>query len=125
MKINKEELPVAMEAPGIIARNQANWGGMTVAYNQFPGGADFTPFFEGLENDRCHCPHWGYIFEGSVKIIYNDGTEEINKAGDLFYWPAGHTIIMLEDTKLMDFSPDKELGEVMAVVGKNMEKLGG
>jgi len=125
MKINKENLPVAMEAPGMTSRSQAGWGGMTVAYSQLPAGTDFTPFLEGLENDRCHCPHWGYIFEGSVKIIYNDGTEEINNAGDLFYWPAGHTAIVVEDTKLMDFSPDKEMGEVMANIQKKMQEMGG
>ena len=125
MKINKEELPVAMEAPGMISRTQTGWGGMTVAYNQFPAGTDFSPFLEGLENDMCHCPHWGYILEGSIKMIYKDGTEEINKAGDLFYWPAGHTGIVLEDSKLMDFSPDKEMGELMAHFAKKMEEMGG
>lgn len=80
MKINKDELPVVMEAPGIVMRGQKDWGGMTVGYNTLPGGADFTPFLEGLENDRCHCPHWGYILEGSIKLVYNDGTEEVNNA---------------------------------------------
>ena len=58
-------------------------------------------------------------------MIYKDGTEEINKAGDLFYWPAGHTGIVLEDSKLMDFSPDKEMGELMAHFAKKMEEMGG
>lgn len=125
MKINKDELPVTMEAPGMVMRGQKGWGGMTVGYNQVPAGADMTPLLQGLENDKCHCPHWGYILEGSIKLIYNDGTEEISKAGDLFYWPAGHTAIVLEDTKLMDFSPDKEMEEVMTHIKKKMEEMGG
>ena len=125
MKINKDELPVVMEAPGMVMRGLKDWGGMTAGYNQLPGGADFTPFLEGLENDRCHCPHWGYILEGSIKLVYNDGTEETCNAGDLFYWPSGHTAIVLEDTKLMDFSPDKEMGELMANINRKMEEMGG
>ena len=31
-----------------------------------PAGADFTPLFAGLPGDRCDCPHWGYVVEGSI-----------------------------------------------------------
>ncbi len=83
-------LPIVMEAPGIVMRGQKDWGGMTVGYNQLPGGADFTPFLEGLENDRCHCPHWGYILEGSVKLVYNDGRPKRSiKQAIFFIGPPG------------------------------------
>ena len=29
--------------------------------------------------------------EGSIHVRYADGTEEMNRAGDLYYWPGGHT----------------------------------
>jgi hypothetical protein len=31
----------------------------------------------------------------------------------------------LEDTKLMDFSPDKEMGELMANIERKMQEMGG
>ena len=43
MKINKEEIPVAMEAPGTIMRSIKGFGGMTVGFNQDPAGTDFAP----------------------------------------------------------------------------------
>ena len=123
MKINKENIPVTMESPGAIMRAQSDLGGMTVGYHQLPQGTDFTPFFKGLANDSCHCPHWGYIFEGSIRIVYDDGSEDITSAGDVFYWKPGHTAIVEEDVIVMDFSPDKELSEVMGHVAMKMEEL--
>lgn len=52
------DLPVTNEAPGLRIHN-AEWGGMVVGYIEVPAGTDFTPLFEGLPNDACHCPHWG------------------------------------------------------------------
>ena len=124
MKINKENIPVTMEGPDTLMRAQPDLGGMTVGYHQLPKGTDFTPLFKGLANDSCHCPHWGYIFKGTIRIVYNDGSEDITQAGDVFYWKPGHTAIVDEDVVLMDFSPDKELGEVMEQVNKNMAEMG-
>ena len=96
---------------------------MTVAYNEMPKGTDITPLLKGLANDSCHCPHWGYVVQGSIRVIYDDGTEETVKGGDVFYWPAGHTVIVEEDVKIIDFSPEKEFNEVMAHIGKKMEEM--
>ncbi len=63
MKIKKEEIPVTMEAPGTIMRGLPGYGGMTVAYNEIPAGTDFSPLLQGLKNNSCHCPHWGYVVE--------------------------------------------------------------
>lgn len=123
MKINKEDIPVTMEGPGTIMRAQSGLGGMTVGYNQIPAGTDFTPLLKGLANDNCHCPHWDYIFKGAIRIIYNDGSEDLTNAGDIFCWEPGHTAIVEEDVLLMDFSPEKELNEVMEHINKKMEEL--
>ena len=125
MKIKKEEIPIAMEAPGLVARLMPDQGGFDMSYNQFPKGTDFTPLLKGLECDHCHCPHWGYIFEGTFRFIYPDGSEEVYEAGDFYYAPAGHTAIVDEDVKFIDLSPHKEHQEVLAHVGKVMAEMGG
>lgn len=124
MKINKNDLPVKMEAPGTVMRFQEGYGGMTVAFNELPAGTDFTPLLQGLGNNSCHCPHWGYIAEGAVRIIYDDGTEEVTRKGEVFYWPPGHSAVVEEDVKIIDFSPDKEFGELMDHVNKKMAEMG-
>jgi len=124
MKIKKEDIPVIMEAPGTTMRLQKGLGGYSAAFNELPKGTDFTPLLKGLDHDLCHSPHMGYIFEGTMRVIYTDGTEEFVTAGDVFYLPAGHTGIVEEDIKFVEFSPTKEFDEVMENVGKRMAELG-
>ncbi len=124
MKIKKEDIPVIMKAPGTIMRKLSGLGNMDVNYHELPKGLDFTPLLKGLPNDMCHCPHWGYILEGSFRFIYNDETEEVFEEGDVFYAPAGHTAIVDKDLKFIDFSPTKELTKVLTNVEKVMSKMG-
>lgn len=124
MKINQEELPVVMQAPGTVMRNLPGYGGMTAAFNEIPAGTDFTPLLKGLQNNSCHCPHWGYVVEGVMRVVYDDGSEETLSSGDIFYMPPGHTAIVEEDIKMIDFSPSQELNEVLGHVGKMMAELG-
>jgi len=124
MKINKQDIPVIMEGPGMIMRRLEGLGNMDVVYHELPQGTDFTPLLKGLTNDSCHCPHWGYIFEGAFRFIYDDDTEETYEEGDIFYAPAGHTAIVDRDLKFIDFSPTKEHGEVLTNVGRIMSEMG-
>ncbi|MCB0686046.1 MAG: hypothetical protein KDC53_05960 [Saprospiraceae bacterium] len=124
MKINKKDIPVAMEGPGTKMRIQQGFGGMTICFNELPKGTDFTPLLQGLTNDSCHCPHWGYILSGSLLVRYNDGSEELISEGDMYYLPNGHTAIVKEDIKMIEFSPSKEFGEVIDHIGRKMAEAG-
>jgi hypothetical protein len=123
MKIKKEDIPVTMQSPGTIMRALPGYGGMTVGFNELPAGTDIAPLLQGLKNNSCQCPHWGYIAEGALRIRYDDGTEETLTTGDVFYMPPGHTGIVEKDLKLLDFSPEKELDEVMAHIAKKMAEF--
>jgi quercetin dioxygenase-like cupin family protein len=43
---------------------------------------------KGLPDDRCQCPHWGYVFKGKMTARYAD-RDEVYEAGDAFYTPVG------------------------------------
>jgi hypothetical protein len=123
MKERKEQLPVALELP--VAKFQvAEWGETAVAYIQLSAGADAAPLLEGLPNDNCSCPHWGYILKGAVFVYYSDGTEEICRAGEMFYWSPGHTVRVEEDTSFVEFSPKHELKEVYDHIGRKVSAEG-
>lgn len=121
--MKKEDLPVTMEAPGTIMRGLPGWGGMTVAFNEMPAGTDITPLLQGLKNNSCQCPHWGYVLEGELLMKYDDEIEERLTTGDVFYMQPGHTAIVKKDTKLIDFSPETELKEVMNHIAKKMAEF--
>ena len=82
------------------------WGGMAVDINRAPAGTDFSPLLEGLENDKCQVPHWGYIIEGAVRIIYENGEEEVFSEGEAFFMKPGHTAKVEKDLFLVSFSPE-------------------
>ena len=118
MKRKTHDLPIAHEALGEMVRGE-DWGGTTSAYMEYPAGLDFTPLLAGLEHDLCQCPHWGYLIEGRIRVDYHDGTEETIEAGDLYYWPSGHTIVVEEAVRMVEFSPHDQMSQVLGhVVGK-------
>ncbi len=123
MKIKKEEIPVTMNESGTIMRRLPGYGGMTVAFNEVPAGTDFSPLLQGLKNNSCHCPHWGYVVEGAIRVKYDDGKDELVTGGDVFYLPAGHTAVVEKDLKYLEFSPEKEFGEVMDHIAEKVAKM--
>ena len=121
--MKKEDIPITMQAPGTTMRGQPGYGGMTVAFNEIPAGTDFSPLLQGLKNNSCHCPHWGYVVEGEMLVKYDDGKEELLSAGDVFYLPPGHTARVEKDLKLLDFSPEKEMKEVMDHIAQKVAAM--
>jgi len=120
MKLRKEEIPIALEMP-VATFRVAEWANMAVAYVQLTAGVDATPLLKGLPDDKCQCPHWGYILEGAIHVRYKNGEEEVCRAGEIFYWPAGHTVWVKEDTSFIEFSPNRELKEVYDHIGNKLQ----
>ena len=97
--------------------------GYTVNFTTFREDIDATPLMKGLPDDRCQCPHWGYVVNGEVTFRYAD-REEVFEAGDAFYTPPGHVPAMQEaGTEFVMFSPAEELRETEAVIMKNMQEM--
>lgn len=117
-----DDLPAAREALGGMVRAE-NWGGMSCAVVQTSAGTDFCPFLAGLKNDHCQCPHWGYVFEGRMRVSYEDGTVEHFGAGDVFYCAPGHTVYIEEDAKHVEFSPAQEMDEVLDHIARRAAEL--
>ena len=67
-----------------------DFGPYTVGFETYTADADLAPLFAGLPDDRCQCPHMGYVVKGKVKFTFDDGREEIYEAGDAYYAPPGH-----------------------------------
>ena len=122
MQERKENLPIALELP-VATFRVAEWGETAVAYVKLSAGADATPLLEGLPGDKCQCPHWGYMLEGAVHVTYDNGDEEVCRAGEMFYWPSGHTVRVEENTSFVEFSPKKELKGVYDHIGKKISAV--
>jgi hypothetical protein len=121
VRASKEDLPVTDEGEGFVSR-QTEWGDMNVAWETFPAGLDAAPLFKGLPDDRCQCPHWGYVLKGRVRIRYKDH-EEVLEAGDTYYMEPGHLPLVEEDSETIEFSPKGEYQKTMEVVARNMAAM--
>src|SRR5215203_5463436 len=97
--------------------------GYTVNFTSFREDIDATPLMQGLPDDRCQCPHWGYVLKGKMTARYAD-RDEVFEAGDAFYTPPGHVPVQHEPgTEFVWFSPSDELRTAEAVMLKNMQAM--
>jgi hypothetical protein len=95
----------------------------TVNFVTFRESIDATPLLKGMPDDRCQCPHWGYVIKGRLTYRFADH-DEVFEAGDAFYLPPGHIPVENEPgSEYLQFSPSAELREVSAVIMRNMQEM--
>ena len=63
----------------------------------------------------CHCPHYGYVLKGALRCMYpgTDWPDEVAKAGDVFFFPAGHTLAYDEPSEVLELNPAAALESLM------------
>lgn len=119
MHISKSDIPAKIDIPGATARRVTDFGdpssysSLGAEYFSLGAGTDIAPLLEGLDDDACHAPHWGFMISGQLVVTYTDGTEETCVGQDLFYWPPGHSVRVVDDAEVILFSPQAEHGAVM------------
>ena len=120
MKISKSAAPDTFTMEGY----EGHFGeldGYTVGFEAYSADSDPSELFKGLPDDRCQCPHWGYVLKGAVTFTYADGTKEKIEAGEAYYAPPGHLPVLHGGTEVVEFSPTAELQKTIEVISKNME----
>jgi hypothetical protein len=119
----REDVPVVSQLGSSFYRRDAEWGDMMVAFVAFPAGTDSTGAFKGLPDDRCQCPHWGYLLKGRMRVKYADH-DEVVTAGDAYYMAPGHDAVMEEDCEVVEFSPKGEAYQKMwEAANRNMAAM--
>jgi hypothetical protein len=98
--------------------------GYTVNFVSFREDIDAAPLLRGLPDDRCSCPHWGYVFSGRITYRFADH-EEVFEAGDAFYVASGHVPIIAAGSEFVQFSPSEQLQVVTATMMANMRQMQG
>jgi hypothetical protein len=119
MRVAKTDIPAKIDVPGAVARQIGDFGDaskhgpLAAEYFSLGAGTDIAPLLEGLENDACPAPHWGYVISGHLVVTYTDGTSDECVGDDVFYWPAGHSVRVVDDAEVILFSPHVEHAGVM------------
>jgi len=108
---------------GIVLDRCEDLDGYTVNFVTFREDIDHTPLLRGLPDDRCQCPHWGYVLKGTLTFRFAD-RDEVYAAGDAFYAPPGHVPVHNEPgTEYLQFSPVAELQKTSEVIMRNFQAL--
>jgi quercetin dioxygenase-like cupin family protein len=60
----------------------------------------------GATGDFCEVPHFVYLAQGQLKVVFEDGKELDLKAGDIATLPAGHDgwVVGDEPAVMVDFA---------------------
>jgi hypothetical protein len=118
-RVSKESASQGGDHGPVVDRAE-ELGEYTVNFVTFRLDMDHTPLLRGLPDDRCQCPHWGYVLKGRVTFQFGD-REEVFAAGDAFYAPPGHVPVRNEpDTEYLQFSPSDALRRTSEVIMRNM-----
>jgi hypothetical protein len=123
MRTPTSGMNLELQVDGIETRS-SECGEVLARHADLPAGVDFTPLLKGLPGDLCQCPHWGYVLAGSIHLRYADGSEEVSSAGDVYYWPAGHTGWTDEGVTFLEFSPAAEIQPVLEHLAAQMSGVG-
>ena len=119
MRITKTDLPTKIDVPGAVARQSGEFGDaskhgpLAAEWFSLGAGTDIAPLLQGLDDDACQAPHWGFVQSGRLVVTYTDGTVDECIADDLFHWPPGHSVRVEEDAEVLLFSPLLEHAAVM------------
>jgi hypothetical protein len=118
--------PLTNTVPGATARqlldfgDATNFGKISGEYFSIGAGTDIAPLLQGLTDDACAAPHWGYVISGELGVNYIDGSEETCSGSAIFYSPPGHSVRAAKDTEVILFSPQAEHSEALDHMMANM-----
>jgi hypothetical protein len=117
--LSEFETKIASE---IAIWRDAEWGAMRVGYETYLSDFDDRELLKGLPDDRCQCPHWGYLIAGRMTVRYADHEEVVN-AGEVYYMAPGHTMATEAGTVLIEFSPKDEFEKLTEIAQKNFARM--
>jgi hypothetical protein len=109
---SQEQVPIELDID-VAQTRTVDEGGMTIAFERLSAGVETAPIYKGLPDDACQSPHWGYVVEGRLRVTLTDGTEQVATAGQAYYLPPGHNVVVEEDALVVEFSPIEDRARTM------------
>ena len=109
------------------AFRSVQWGDMEVGFTSVDFPHDVTELYKigGMPGGVCPCPHYGYIFSGTIRAVYpdSDAPDEVATAGEAYFFPAGHVLVYEEPTRAMEINPAFALGQCMDAMKLASERM--
>src|SRR4051812_48586512 len=123
-KISRESATDVTDHGPAVDRG-ADFDGYNVIFTSIREDWDLTALLQGMPDDSCPCPHWGYLTAGRMTVRYGD-REEVIEPGDAFYMPPGHVPAAVAGTEVVLSSRKEEWAAGGVARGElMMQKRGG
>ena len=121
-KVSRESATKGGDYGPVLDRHD-DLDGYTVGFTTFRQDIDGTPLLKRLPDDRCQCPHWGYVVTGRMTFRFPD-RDEVYEAGDAFYTPPGHVPVKNDpDAEVAMFSRAEEQQATEQTIMRNMQAM--
>lgn len=122
-RISRQDAPTIVDF-GVAEDRRDDVDGFTLCFTTLREAGDLAPLLRGLPGDACQCPHWGYVFSGTLTVTYPAaGQVEVVEAGDAYYMTPGHTPAATAGTEFVMFSPQAELEVSEAHMQAAMQRM--
>jgi hypothetical protein len=76
------------------------WGEYFACIQRIPAGTEVR-----AHEGNCECSQWGCVVSGKLRVVYQDGSEAVVSAGEVYSARSMNRFEALEDTKTVEFSP--------------------
>jgi hypothetical protein len=103
MQTLQQDLPI-FQAPPTPSGSQAKSDDRGKALETLSANENPAFLFLELPDNRWHCPHWGFMLKGRIRVRFTD-REEVISAGDFYYLPDEPAIFIEEETQVIEFRP--------------------
>lgn len=120
-KVSKESATTVHDV-GIGTVHEGTVAGYDFSFLNFHDQGDLAPLLKGLPDDKCICPHWGYVTRGQVTFTFADRVETF-VAGEAFYVEPNHTPLIAAGTEVLLIGPEAEGKIVTAAIEANMAAM--
>jgi len=85
-----------------------HWGDLEIGHTLLHQPTSSEGLYAALPGGVCPCPHYGYVFKGTVRCVYpgSDFPDEVARTGDAYFFRPGHYLVYEEDeTEVLEWNP--------------------
>lgn len=93
-----------------------HWGDLELGHTVLSAPTSSEGMYDALPGGVCPCPHYGYVFKGTVRCVYpgSEFPDEVARAGDAYFFRPGHHLVYEEqESEVLELNPADALQFLM------------
>ena len=101
---------------GLGGFKSVHWGDLEMGHTLLDHPTSSEGLYAALPGGVCPCPHYGYVFKGTVRCVYpgSDFPDEVAHEGDAYFFRPGHYLVYEEDeSEVLEWNPADALQFLM------------